>query len=164
MILDCAGAQKRIHYERIVHMLEKNEVGPLQNILFPHIFTLNQIDAACLMESIDYLALRKICSLKSKSAQQFELHALPQWVPLEQIDVFISHLIQSLSQYGQSQSLLHLFEPFLHKLSQAYMPEPVLNEDQVQLLQEQLSRCQNPITDPEGHKLWKQFSESDLLR
>ena len=164
LILDCAGAQKRIQYERIVGMLEKNDVGPLQNILFPHTFTLNQIDAACLMESIDYLMLRKICSLKSKSAQQFELHALPQWVPLEQMDEFIHHLLQSLLQYGQSQSLLHFFEPFLHKLSQLYVATPVLNETQAQLLQEQLRHCQNPITDPEGHKLWKQFSESDLLR
>ena len=164
LILDCAGAQRRIQYERIVRMLEKNEVGPLQNILFPHTFTLNQVDAACLMESMDYLTLRKICSVKSKTAQQFDLHALPQWVPLKQIDVFINHLIQSLSQYGQSQTLLHLFEPFLHKLSQAYISDPVLNEEQVQLLQEQLSLCQNPITDPEGHKLWKQFSETDLLR
>ena len=164
LILDCAGAQKRIQYERIVHMLEKNEIGPLQNILFPYTFTLNQVDAACLTESMDYLTWRKICSVKSKTAQQFELHALPQWVPLKQIDVFINHLIQSLSQYGQSQSLLHLFEPFLHKLSQAYIPDPVLNEEQVRLLQEQLNLCQNPITDPEGRKLWKQFSETDLLR
>lgn len=162
LILDCGGAQKRIQYERIVGMLEKNNVGPLQNILFPHTFTLDGVDAACLTESIDYLTLRKICYVKSKSAQQFELHALPQWVPLKQIDVFINHLIQSLSQYGQSQSLLHLFEPFLHKLSRAYIPDPVLNEAQVQLLQEQLSHCQNSITDPEGHKLWKQLSESDL--
>ena len=164
LILDCAGAQKRIQYERVLHMLGKNDVGPLQNVLFPHTFTLNQVDAACLSESIDYLNLRKICSIKPKASQQFELHALPQWVPLEQIDVFINHLVQSLSQYGQSQSLTHLFEPFLHKLSKVQKVEPVANEEQVRLLQEQLAHCQNPITDPEGHKLWKQLSESDLLR
>lgn len=164
LVLDCAGAQKRIQYERIVRMLEKNDVGPLQNVLFPYVFTLNQVDAACLTESMDYLTLRKICSVKSKTLQQFELCALPQWVPLKQMDVFINHLIQSLQQYGQNQSLLHLFEPFLHKLSRVYTPDPVFNEEQVSLLQEHLSLCQNSITDPEGHKLWKQFSESDLLR
>lgn len=162
LILDCSGAQKRIQYEHIVRMLEKNDVGPLQNILFPHTFTLNQIDAACLSESVDYLNLRKICSIKSKTSQQFELLAFPQWVPPNQVDVFINHLIQSLSQYGQSQSLMHLFEPFLRKLSQSYISEPITNEEQVRLLQEQLNLCQNPITDPEGHKLWKQLSESDL--
>lgn len=164
LVFDCVGAQKRIQYERILQLLEKNNVGPLQNMLFPHTFTLNPIDAVCLSESIDCLKLRKICTIISKTAQQFELHALPQWVPLEQIDIFINHLIQSLLQYGQSQSLTHLFEPFLRKISQVYAPQVVLNEAQVQHLQAQLSLCQNPISDPEGNRLWKQFSESDLLR
>ena len=164
LILDCVGAQKRIHYERILHMLEKNQMGPLQNILFPYTIVLNQVDAACLAESIDYLTLRKICTIKPKTEQHFELYALPQWVPLKQIEVFVNHLVLSLSQYGQSQSLKHLFEPFLHKLLQFYEPEPIVNEGQVRLLQEQLSFCQNAITDPDGHKLWKQFTESDLLR
>lgn len=163
LVLDCVGAQKRIQYERIVCMLENNNVGPLQNILFPHTFTLNPIDAACLSESVDYLKLMKICFITSKTDQQFELNALPQWVPLKQIDVFINHLVQSLSHYGQSQSLIHLFEPFLRKNLQAYIPEPVLNEEQIRLLQEQLNLCRNPITDPEGNKIWKHISESDLL-
>ena len=47
---------------------------------------------------------------------RFSLKALPQWVPLEEAQLFVEQLIESIMEHGQNQSLEVLLTPLLHKL------------------------------------------------
>ena len=164
LVLDGLGAQKRIWYERILMPLKQGMVGSLQDLLLPYIFSLEDLEAASLAEALDYLKLRKICTINQEQSNQFSLVALPQWVSLEQVELFVNHLVETLIQYGQNISLERFFTPFLHKLLRTKMFPPITKVEQVDLLQDQLKLCENGITDPEGKKLWNRISENDLMR
>ena len=164
LILDCAGAQKRVWYEHILSLLKQSEVGPLQCVLFPHEFSLDNLQAACLQESIDYLNFRKICTIESIDAHRFLLKSLPQWIPIEQAQLFVEQLVESIMQRGQNQSLEVLLTPLLHQLLKKHPIRPIENKEQVYRLYDELKTCSNYITDPEGNKLWQRLSGQDLLK
>lgn len=164
LILDCAGAQKRVWYEHILSTLKQSEVGPLQCVLFPHEFSLDNLQAACLQESIDYLNFRKICTIESIDIHRFHLKSLPQWVPIEQAQLFVEQLVESIMQRGQNQSLEVLLTPLLHQLLKRYSIRPIENKEQVYRLYDELKTCSNYITDPEGNKLWRKLSGPDLIK
>ena len=164
LVLDCAGAQKRIWYEQILTTLKQADVGPLQYVLFPHEFSLDNLQAACLCESLDFLNFRKICVIESKDLSHFILKALPQWVPLEEIQLFVEQLVEAIMQRGQNQSFEALLTPLLHKLLKKHMVQPIENKEQVYHLYDELKQCSNYVTDPEGNKLWRKLSGQDLLK
>ena len=144
--------------------LKQSEIGPLQCVLFPYEFSMDNIQAACLYESIDYLNFRKICTIEAIDTQHFSLQALPQWVPLEEIHLFVEQLVESIIQQGQNQSLETLLSPLLHKLLKKHTTNPIENKEQVYHLYDELKKCSNYVTDPEGNKLWKKLSGQDLLK
>lgn len=164
LVLDCMGAQKRIWYERILSELKQSEIGPLQCILFPHEFSLDNLQAACLQESMDYLVFRKICVIEMPQPNHFLLKALPQWVPMEEAQLFVEQLIESITQRGQNQSLEILLTPLLHKLLKKRTFDPIENEEKVHHLYNELKKCCHYITDPEGNKLWQRLTGQDLFK
>lgn len=164
LVLDCSGAQKRIWYERILSDLKQVEIGPLQCTLFPYEFSLDNLQAACLQESMDYLNFRKICVMEMLQPNRFSLKALPQWVPLEEAQLFVEQLIESIMQHGQNQSLEVLLTPLLHKLLKKRAFDPIENKEQVYHLYDELRKCSNYITDPAGNKLWKRLTGQDLFK
>jgi len=164
LILNCQGAQKRIWYEHILKTLQQEDIGPLQTLLFPDNITLNDIQAACLYDAIDYLKLRKICLIEAISSHEFQLKAIPTWVPLDQIDLFVEQLIEKLINYGQNQSLKQLVEPLLQKIVQKRSFPSIESQDQVENLCKELNNCQNYITDLEGHPLWKRLFIEEFFK
>ncbi len=164
LILNCKGAQKRIWYEHILKNLKQGEIGTLQTLLFPQIIELNELASACISESIDYLTLRKICILKPVKNCQFQLEAMPPWVPLAHTDLFIDQLIESLTHYGQNQSLEHLFEPLLQRILKQHTFPSIESQNQVENLYQELNHCPNYITEPNGNPLWKRLSLEEFFK
>ena len=164
MILNCRGAQKRIWYEHILNNLQQEDIGLLQALLFPYNITLNNVQATVLSDAIDYLKLRKICLIDVMSSHEFQLKAMPPWIPLDQIDLFIEQLVERLTHYGQNQSLKQLFEPLLQKIVQRRSFPLIESQDQVESLCKELNNCRNYITDPEGHPLWKRLSIEEFFK
>ena len=163
LVLDCKGAQMRLWYDRIFLLLNKEQVGPLQTLLFPHMFFLEDRQAAFFRESIDYLKFRNICLTSAVSDTQFRLEALPQWVPQEQADLFVEQIAASLEYGGQTLAMKHRFEPLLLRLAQKRRFKPVDNERQVRALCNELQTCKNYVTDPLGHPLWNRLNSDDLM-
>ena len=136
----------------------------MQCVLFPHEFSLDNLQSACLQESIDYLNFRKICTIESIDAHRFLLKSLPQWIPIEQAQLFVEQLVESIMQRGQNQSLEVLLTPLLYRLLKKHPIRPIENQEQVYRLYDELKTCSNYITDPEGNKLWRRLSGQDLLK
>lgn len=163
IMLDCAGAQKRLWYERICSQLKKEQVGVLQTLLFPHTFDLDALQATCLQESIDYLRLRKICTIQALTDHQFQLQAIPQWLPLDELDLFIQQLVEGLIQWGQNRPLEQLFEPLLQQLLKKFSFTEVTSQAQVENLYQELQAYSTYLTDPSGHRIWSRWTAEDLL-
>ena len=163
LVLDCKGAQLRLWYDRIASLLKQEQIGPLQTLLFPHIFSLEDRRAAFFSESLDWLKFSKICLARALSDTQFQLEALPQWVPSEQADLFIEQIAASLEYGGQMTALRYRFEPLLVRLAQRHRFEPVTNEKQVRALCRELQTCENYVTDPLGNHIWNQIYADDLM-
>lgn len=164
LILDCKGAQQRIWYEQVLKLLKEEYKAVLQTLLFPHPFKLDVEKAAYLSEAVDYLNFRNICKIQEQADCQFILQAIPQWIPVEEIDLFIEQLTASLMQQGQNQTLEQLFEPLLIKLAFRRSFVPVESQLQVEKLHQTLSLCKNYITDPQGNPLWKRLSLPDFFK
>ena len=163
LVLDCKGAQLRLWYDRIASLLKQEQIGPLQTLLFPHIFSLEDRRAAFFSESLDWLKFSKICIARALNDTQFQLEALPQWVPSEQADLFIEQIAASLEYGGQMIALRYRFEPLLVRLAQRHRFEPVTNEKQVRALCRKLQTCENYVTDPLGNHIWNQIYADDLM-
>ena len=163
LILDCKGAQLRLWYDRIASLLKQEQIGSLQTLLFPHIFSLEDRRAALFSESLDWLKFSKICIAHALNDTQFQLEALPQWVPSEQADLFIEQIAASLEYGGQMIALRYRFEPLLVRLAQRHRFEPVTNEKQVRALCRELQTCENYVTDPLGNHIWNQIYADDLM-
>ena len=163
LVLDCKGAQLRLWYDRIASLLKQEQIGPLQTLLFPHIFSLEDRRAALFSESLDWLKFSKICLARALSDTQFQLEALPQWVPSEQADLFIEQIAASLEYGGQMIALRYRFEPLLVRLAQRHRFEPVTNEKQVRALCRELQTCENYVTDPLGNHIWNRVDADDLM-
>ncbi|MBR1843897.1 MAG: DNA mismatch repair endonuclease MutL [Opitutales bacterium] len=163
LVLDCKGAQLRLWYDRIASLLKQEQIGPLQTLLFPHIFSLEDRRAAFFSESLDWLKFSKICIARALNDTQFQLEALPQWVPSEQADLFIEQIAASLEYGGQMIALRYRFEPLLVRLAQRHRFEPVTNEKQVRALCRELQTCENYVTDPLGNHIWNQIYADDLM-
>lgn len=163
LVLNCKGAQRRIWYDNILKKLKTGVFGNLQNLLFPHTFKLDLLQAACLNESIDHLQRRKICTLRSVAESTFVLEAVPQWLPIEQVDLFIGQLVENLMEFGQNQTLEQAFEPLLKKLLPYKHFEIIETQSQVELLRQTLDVCENCITDPNGKPLWRKISLEELF-
>ncbi len=163
LVLDCKGAQLRLWYDHIVSILKQEQIGPLQTLLFPHIFSFEDRRAALFSESLDWLKFSKICIARALNETQFQLEALPQWVPSEQADLFIEQIAASLEYGGQMISLRYRFEPLLVRLAQRRHFEPMQNEKQVRLLCSELQTGENYITDPLGNHIWNQIYADDLM-
>ena len=163
LVFDCKGAQLRLWYDRIASLLKQEQIGPLQTLLFPHIFSLEDRRAAFFAESLDWLKFSKICIARSLNDTQFQLEALPQWVPSEQADLFIEQIAASLEYGGQMIALRYRFEPLLVRLAQRHRFEPVTNEKQVRALCRKLQTCENYVTDPLGNHIWNQIYADDLM-
>ena len=163
LVLDCKGAQIRLWYDRIVSILKQEQIGPLQTLLFPHIFSLEDWQAAFFAESLDWLKFSKICIAHALSDTQFQLEALPQWVPSEQADLFVEQIAASLEYGGQMIALRYRFEPLLVRLAQLHRFEPVTNEKQVRALCRELQTCENYVTDPLGNHIWNRVDANDLM-
>ena len=164
VFLDCKGAQMRLWYDRISALFHQGKIGSLQTLLFPYIFSLEDRTAACFKESIDYVNFREICVVRALTDTQFQIDAIPQWLPTEQIDRFIAQLTNTLEQNGQMLSLAQRFEPLLTQILLHQTFEPIENEKQVRALCEELKQCENYITDPLGHSIWNRFTAEDLMR
>lgn len=164
LVLDCKYAQARIWYEQILNLLKKEQIGPLQTLMFPHSFQLDGLQAVTLSESVDYLNLKQICFIKQLNDNNFLLEAVPQWLPLEQLDLFIYNLTESLLQRGQMVSLEQRFEPLLQRLTRHYNFETISSQTQVENLYQHLQMCANYITDPQGNPLWGRLTEQDLFK
>ena len=163
LVFDCKGAQLRLWYDRIASLLKQEQIGPLQTLLFPHIFSLEDRRAALFSESLDWLKFSKICLAHALNDTQFQLEALPQWVPSEQADLFIEQIAASLEHGGQMIALRYRFEPLLVRLAQRHRFEPVTNEKQVRALCRELQTCENYITDPLGNHIWNQIYADNLM-
>ena len=163
LVLDCKGAQLRLWYDRIYSILKQEQIGPLQTLLFPHVFSLEDRRAALFSESLDWLKFSKICIVRALNDTQFQLEALPQWVPSEQADLFIEQIAASLEYGGQMIALRYRFEPLLVRLAQRYRLEPMQNEKQVRLLCRELQTCENYVTDPLGNHIWNRLDADDLI-
>ena len=163
LVLDCKGAQLRLWYDRIASLLKQEQIGPLQTLLFPHIFSLEDRQAAFFTESIDWLKFSKICIARALNDTQFQLEALPQWVPSEQADLFIEQIAASLEYGGQMIAMRYRFEPLLVRLAQRHRFEPVTNEKQVRILCRELQTCENYVTDPLGNHIWNRVDADDLM-
>ena len=163
LVFDCKGAQLRLWYDRIASLLKQEQIGPLQTLLFPHIFSLEDRRAALFSESIDWLKFSKICIARTLNGTQFQLEALPQWVPSKQADLFIEQIAASLEYGGQMIALRYRFEPLLIRLAQRRHFEPMQNEKQVRLLCRELQTCENYVTDPLGNHIWNQIYADDLM-
>ena len=153
----------RIWYDGILKTLTTGTLENLQNLLFPHTFKLDRLQAACLNESIDHLHRRKMCRLRAASEDTFVLEAIPQWLPIEQIDLFIEQLVENLMEFGQNQTLKQVFEPLIKKLLSFKRFEKIESQSQVELLRQALESCENHITDPNGNLLWKKISLEELF-
>ena len=164
LVLNCKGAQMRIWYDGILKSLKTGTLENLQTLLFPHSFKLDRLQAACLTESIDHLHRRKLCRLQSSSEDTFVLEAVPQWLPVEQVDLFIDQLVENLMEFGQNQTLEQVFEPLIKKLLPYKRFELIESSSQVELLRQTLESCENHITDPNGNRLWRKISLEDLFR
>ena len=92
------------------------------------------------------------------------MKAVPQWLPLEQLDLFIYNLTESLLQRGQMLSLEQRFEPLLQRLTRHYNFETISTQTQVENLYQHLQMCTNYITDPQGNPLWSRLTEQDLFK
>lgn len=163
LVFDCKGAQLRLWYDRIASLLKREQIGPLQTLLFPHIFSLEDRQAAFFAESLDWLKFSKICIARALSDTQFQLEALPQWVPSEQADLFIEQIAASLEHGGQMIALRYRFEPLLVRLAQRHRFEPMQNEKQIRALCRELQTCENYVTDPLGNHIWNQIYADDLM-
>ena len=164
LVLNCKGAQMRIWYDGILKTLKKGSLENLQTLLFPHTFKLDRLQAACLNESIDHLHRRKLCRLQATAEDTFVLEAVPQWLPVEQVDLFVEQLVENLMEFGQNQTLEQVFEPLIKKLLPYKRFETIENQSQVELLRQTLESCENHITDPNGNLLWRKLSLEELFR
>jgi len=164
LVLNCKGAQMRIWYDSILRNLKIGTLENLQTLLFPHTFKLDRLQAACLNESIDHLHRRKLCRLQVSSEDTFVLEAVPQWLPVEQVDLFVEQMVENLMEFGQNQTLEQVFEPLIKKLLPHKRFETIESQSQVELLRQTLESCENHITDPNGNLLWRKLSLEDLFR
>lgn len=164
VILDCKGAQMRIWYERIVRLLKKEQVGPLQTLLYPYIFSLDGPQAIAFAEAIDYLNLRKVCLAKALPTGQFQIDAIPQWLPLEQIQLFVHQTSHALIEWGQMQSIERQLNPLLLKLVQQQKFSEVTTAEQVKSICEELKTCSNYVTTPNGSFIWNRLSPQELMK
>ena len=164
LVLNCKGAQMRIWYDGILKTLKTGTLENLQTLLFPHTFKLDRLQAACLNESIDHLHRRKLCRLQTTSEDTFVLEAVPQWLPIEQVDLFIKQMVENLMEFGQNQTLVQVFEPLIKKLLPHKRFELIESPSQVELLRQTLESCENHITDPNGNRLWRKISLEELFR
>lgn len=164
LVLNCKGAQMRIWYDGILKSLKTGTLENLQTLLFPHTFKLDRLQAACLKESMDHLHRRKLCRLQTTLEDTFVLEAVPQWLPVEQVDLFIEQVVENLMEFGQNQTLVQVFEPLIKKLLPYKRFETIESQSQVELLRQTLESCENHITDPNGNLLWQKISLEDLFR
>ena len=164
VILDCKGAQMRIWYERIVRLLKKEQVGPLQTLLYPYVFSLDGPQAIAFAEAIDYLNLRKVCLAKALPTGQFQIDAIPQWLPLEQIQLFVHQTSHALIEWGQMQSIERQLNPLLLKLVQQQKFQEVTTAEQVKSICEELKTCSNYVTTPNGSSIWNRLSPQELMK
>lgn len=164
LVLNCKGAQMRIWYDGILKSLKTGALENLQTLLFPYTFKLDRLQAVCLNESIDHLHRREICRLRISSEDTFVMEAIPQWLPIEQIDLFVEQLVENLMEFGQNQTLEQVFEPLIKKLLPYKRFELIEGQSQVELLHQTLESCENHITDPNGNLLWRKISLEELFR
>ena len=163
LVLDCKSAQIRLWYDRVASLLKQEQVGALQTLLFPHVFFLEDRQAAFFKESIDWLKFKGICLAHALKDTQFQLEALPQWVPPEQADLFVEQVAASLEYGGQTTALKYRFEPLLVRLAQRYRFEPLTDEKQVRALCRRLQTCENYVTDPLGNHIWNRLDAEDVM-
>ncbi|MDR0647036.1 MAG: DNA mismatch repair endonuclease MutL [Puniceicoccales bacterium] len=160
LFFDCKAACARICFEKSLSQLQQRTLY-LQNLLLPHTFTLSPLQSASLKRNLVFLNEQKICSLRHLNENQFLLDALPQCIDVNRANLFVENLLLELDNYGKLQDRLTWINDVACMLSkQVFLSE--LSESRVEYFRQELSYCNNVVTDPEGNLIWYILSVKDL--
>jgi DNA mismatch repair protein MutL len=160
LFFDCKAACTRICFEKSLSQLQQRTLY-LQNLLLPHTFTLSPLQSASLKRNLEFLNEQKICSLRHLNENQFLLDALPQCVDVNRANLFVENLLLELDNYGKLQDRLTWINDVACMLAkQVFLSE--LSEARVAYFRQELSHCNNVVTDPEGNLIWHILSVKDL--
>ncbi|MDR1255289.1 MAG: DNA mismatch repair endonuclease MutL [Puniceicoccales bacterium] len=160
LFFDCKAACARICFEKSLSQLQQRTLY-LQNLLLPHTFTLSPLQSVSLKRNLGFLNEQKICSLRHLNENQFLLDALPQCIDVNRANLFVENLLLELDNYGKLQDRLTWINDVACMLSkQVFLSE--LSEARVAYFRQELSRCNNIVTDPEGNLIWHILSVKDL--
>ncbi|MDR2768959.1 MAG: DNA mismatch repair endonuclease MutL [Puniceicoccales bacterium] len=160
LFFDCKAACARICFEKSLSQLQQRTLY-LQNLLLPHTFTLSPLQSASLKRNLGFLNEQKICSLRHLNENQFLLDALPQCIDVNKASLFVENLLLELDNYGKLQDRLTWINDVACLLAkQVFLSE--LSEVRVAYFRQELSYCNNVVTDPEGNLIWHTLSVKDL--
>ncbi|MDR0756119.1 MAG: DNA mismatch repair endonuclease MutL [Puniceicoccales bacterium] len=162
LFFDCKAACARVCFEKSLSQLQQRTLY-LQNLLLPHTFTLSPLQSVSLKRNLGFLNEQKICSLRHLNENQFLLDALPQCIDVNKANLFVENLLLELDNYGKLQDRLTWINDIACLLAkQVFLSE--LSESRVEYFRQELSHCNNVVTDPEGNLIWHILSVKDLDR
>ncbi len=162
VLVDQHAAHERILFEQMRRRMEEQGV-PSQQLLFPINLEVSPRDAAWIKSNLD--ALQRVgVGIEPFGAQVFKVDTLPQFVKVDDPQVFLWEVIDDLREASDSASQLRLGEDMIAKTvcRHAVKAHDDLAEREVQGLVRDLLTCELPYCCPHGRPTMIQMSYREL--
>lgn len=152
-IIDQHAAHERILYEGIKRQIEKGGVER-QQLLFPISIELSLRESRFLRDKIDWFSELGI-EMEGFGKNIFNVRTIPSQVKDENVEEFISGLINELVEVGRQKSISDLRDEALKIIAcrASIMAGNKLSEKEKARLITELGHCQNNMTCPHGRPI-----------
>ncbi len=160
IVLNCKAVSRRIVYEEVKQRISQNDI-PSQELLMPYSFELEPTKAEKLAASLDFLNTNCGFKLHRFGRNAFLLESLPIWVKPGQEPIFLDNLLNLIELRGVLDVCDWTYES-IAKLFASQASLAVENEAACARLLDDLLKCQNITTSPEGLPLWWELPLSEV--
>lgn len=157
------AAQERILFERI-RAAFAGAKSLRQRMLFPAVFEFEPVTAAALHEWGDFLAAAGL-TLEPFGRTTYRLTDYPEWLPEAEVEPLVQELASCIREGAISPRRLDPAREWFARTAAKRTAQHSANqpEDPESLL-DQLLRCQQPLSDPQGRPTLVEWSHRDLAK
>ena len=164
ILLDYRAAHRRILYESLLKSWKQTST-PSQPLLFPESIELDPIATEHLDKQLDLLNSTGF-EIERFGKAVFRIHAIPAWLPLENLQLFIQDFISKAQEGLLRTKQSDLIHETLAKMATQYASTTSLpqTEHEASRLAIELLATSNPLASPSGHRTYFELPHSEIQR
>ncbi len=156
VLLDLRRADQRVRFERILSGDVAGE-SPRQRLLLPVPLELEPLAAEALERQKKFLREHGF-EIEAFGRNFYRVESVPDWLRMEDAEVFIRDLIDLLRQRGKSAGTVIWEQVAQLAVKDSYRSGDALNMEQAERLAGELLGCDNPHTAPDGKPTFTEVS------